>query len=118
MLTCSHTLSSTSISRHLYIESSLVFCFLVVCQIWSFLVFSFPLLALSEMYCPQGASLLYYGFAGPGIVYSSDAPCGHHGGGLAGIMGLGRYLVRMDWRPPRRQSAPICQLATSSSQVR
>src|SRR6266516_4137579 len=50
MLTCSHTLSSTSISRNLYIESSLVFCFLVVCQIWSFLVFSLPLLALSEMY--------------------------------------------------------------------
>src|SRR5947207_12273801 len=50
MLTCSHTLSSTSISRNLYIESSLSFCFLVVCQIWSFLVFSFPLLALSEMY--------------------------------------------------------------------
>src|SRR5438876_4144347 len=37
MLTCSHTLSSTSISRHLYIESSLFFCFLVVCQIGAFL---------------------------------------------------------------------------------
>src|SRR5271157_1394537 len=54
MLTCSHTLSSTSISRNLYIESSLFFCFLVVCQMWSFLVFSFTLLALSEMYWPQG----------------------------------------------------------------
>src|SRR6266566_4339800 len=45
MLTCSHTLSSTSISRNLYIESSLgvSFSFLVVCQIWSFLVLSFPL---------------------------------------------------------------------------
>src|SRR5207248_8139167 len=39
-LTCSHTLSSTSISRHLYMESSLFFSFsfLVVCQIGSFLV--------------------------------------------------------------------------------
>src|SRR5712692_6525405 len=37
MLTCSHTLSSTSISRNLYIESSLFFCFLVVCQIGAFL---------------------------------------------------------------------------------
>src|SRR3989442_12470157 len=43
MLTCSHTLSSTSISRNLYIESSLVFSFLVVCQIWSFLVLLFSL---------------------------------------------------------------------------
>src|SRR5713101_4972508 len=33
-------------------ESSLVFCFLVVCQIRSFPVFFFPLLALSEMYWP------------------------------------------------------------------
>src|SRR5713101_489038 len=54
MLTCLHTLSLTSISRHLYIESSLFFCFLVVCQMWSFLVLFLPLLALSEMYCPQG----------------------------------------------------------------
>src|SRR6266851_5080134 len=39
MLTCSHTLSSTSISRNLYIESSLSFScyFLVVCQIGAFL---------------------------------------------------------------------------------
>src|SRR6266446_371773 len=37
MLTCSHTLSSTSSSRNLYIESSLFFCFLVVCQIGAFL---------------------------------------------------------------------------------
>src|SRR5947208_10687570 len=39
MLTCSHTLSSTSISRNLYIESSLCFScyFLVVCQIGAFL---------------------------------------------------------------------------------
>src|SRR5947209_9612921 len=37
MLTCSHTLSSTSISRNLYIESSLFFCFLVVCQMGAFL---------------------------------------------------------------------------------
>src|SRR6266852_2621705 len=39
ILTCSHTLSSTSISRNLYIESSLGFslCFLVVCQIGAFL---------------------------------------------------------------------------------
>src|SRR5439155_5287512 len=38
-----HTLSSTSISRNLYIESSLVFCFLVVCQIGAFLSFFSPL---------------------------------------------------------------------------
>src|SRR5947207_5281940 len=50
MLTCSHTLSSRSICRNLYLESSFVFCFLVVCQIRSFLVFSFPLLSLSQMY--------------------------------------------------------------------
>src|SRR5438876_7337418 len=37
MLTWSHTLSSTVISRNLYIESSLFFCFLVVCQIGAFL---------------------------------------------------------------------------------
>src|SRR2546425_12259100 len=37
MLTCSHPLSSTSISRNLYIESSLLFYFLVVCQIGAFL---------------------------------------------------------------------------------
>src|SRR5260370_32309541 len=45
MLTSSHTLSSTSISRNLYIERSLVFscCFLVVCQIGTFLLFPFPL---------------------------------------------------------------------------
>src|SRR2546421_13037357 len=54
MLTCSHTLSSRSICRNLYMESSLVFCFLVVCQIRSFLVFSFPLLSLSQMYCARG----------------------------------------------------------------
>src|SRR5436305_514807 len=47
MLTCSHTLSSTSISRNLYIESSLSFsfCFLALCQIRSFLVLFFPPLA-------------------------------------------------------------------------
>src|SRR6266566_5808883 len=32
MLTCSHTLSSTVISRHLYIESSFEIGFLAVCQ--------------------------------------------------------------------------------------
>src|SRR6266496_1699286 len=37
ILTCSHTLSSIVISRHLSIESSLVFCFLVVCQMGAFL---------------------------------------------------------------------------------
>src|SRR5437667_12723277 len=41
ILTCSHTLSSIVISRNLYIESSLLFCFLVVCQIGAFLS-SFP----------------------------------------------------------------------------
>src|SRR5205807_5037406 len=35
-------------------ESSVVFYFLVVCQIWSFPVFSFTLLGLSEMYWAQG----------------------------------------------------------------
>src|SRR5207244_8126350 len=47
MLTCSHTLSSTSISRNLYIESSWLFsfCFLALCQMRSFLVLFFPLLA-------------------------------------------------------------------------
>src|SRR6266566_6552486 len=37
MLTCSHTLSSISISRHLSIESSLLLCFLGVSQIGAFL---------------------------------------------------------------------------------
>src|SRR6266566_7992654 len=37
ILTCSHTLSSIVISRNLYIESSLLFCFLAVCQIGAFL---------------------------------------------------------------------------------
>src|SRR5271165_5138585 len=41
ILTCSHTLSSIVISRNLYIESSLLFSFLVVCQIGAFLS-SFP----------------------------------------------------------------------------
>src|SRR5216684_5745396 len=50
MLTCSHTLSSTFISRNLHIESSLVFLLSGSLPDWSFLVFSFPLLALSEMY--------------------------------------------------------------------
>src|SRR5947209_2324964 len=50
MLTCSHTLSSRSICRHLYMESSSVVYLLVVCQIGSFLVCSFPLLSLSQMY--------------------------------------------------------------------
>src|SRR5207247_2649086 len=47
MLTCSHTLSSTSISRNLYIESSLgfSFCFLALCQIGSFLSSFSPFLA-------------------------------------------------------------------------
>src|SRR5205807_6035113 len=47
MLTCSHTLSLTSISRNLYIESSLLFslCFLALCQFRSFLVLFFLLLA-------------------------------------------------------------------------
>jgi hypothetical protein len=49
LLTCSPTVSSTSIWGNLYIESSLVFCFLVVCQMGSFLVLVFPFLALSEM---------------------------------------------------------------------
>src|ERR1700694_1165240 len=53
--TCSHTLSSISICRNLYIRKLLwFFCFLVLCQIWGFLVFSFPLLTLSEMYWAQG----------------------------------------------------------------
>jgi hypothetical protein len=37
ILTCSHTLSSIVISRNLYIESSFVFSFLVVCQMGAFL---------------------------------------------------------------------------------
>src|SRR6266702_5495371 len=37
MLTCSQTLSSIVISRHLSIESSLLLCFLGVCQIGAFL---------------------------------------------------------------------------------
>src|SRR5438128_8747993 len=45
MLTCSHTLSSTSISRHLYIESSLLLDFLVVCQMGAFLSSFSPFLA-------------------------------------------------------------------------
>src|SRR6266566_3565259 len=50
ILTCSHTLSSIVISRHLYIESSFVFCFLVVCQMGAFLSSGSLLFALSEMY--------------------------------------------------------------------
>jgi len=34
-------------------------------------------------------SQLYSGFAGHGIVYSSDDPCGHHAGG-EGFMRVGR----------------------------
>src|SRR5256714_2181842 len=47
MLTCSHTLSSSSISRHLYIESSLLFslAFLTVCQMGAFLSSFSPFLA-------------------------------------------------------------------------
>src|SRR5258708_32253919 len=60
MLTCSHTLSSISISRNLYIESSwlFVFCFLAVCQMGAFLS-SFSPFGLSEMYCPLRSPLLY-----------------------------------------------------------
>src|SRR5258708_10636014 len=60
MLTCSHTLSSISISRNLYIGSSwlFVFCFLAVCQMGAFLS-SFSPFGLSEMYWPQGLPLLY-----------------------------------------------------------
>src|SRR2546421_5882371 len=45
MLTCSHTLSSTSIARNLYIESSLGFslCFLALCQMGAFLSSFSPL---------------------------------------------------------------------------
>src|SRR6266487_1857738 len=45
MLTCSHTLSSTSISRNLYIESSLFVFLSGSMPDWSFLVFCFLLLA-------------------------------------------------------------------------
>src|SRR5437899_11857738 len=51
-LTCSHTLSSTSISRNLYIESSLVFLLSGSMPDWSFLVFPSLLFGLSEMYWP------------------------------------------------------------------
>src|SRR5216683_2590124 len=43
MLTCSHTLSSTSISRNLYIESSLVFSFWYFARFGAFLSCFSPL---------------------------------------------------------------------------
>src|SRR2546421_7309657 len=45
ILTCSHTLSSSSIARNLYIESSLGFslCFLALCQMGAFLSSFSPL---------------------------------------------------------------------------
>src|ERR1700730_7776703 len=54
MLTCSHTLSSTSISRHLYMESSLVFLLSGILPDLELSCLVFPLLALSEMYWAQG----------------------------------------------------------------
>src|SRR5438477_12613310 len=59
MLTCSHTLSSPSISRNLYIESSLVFWLSGSMPDWSFLVLFFPLLSLSEMYWGLGVRVRF-----------------------------------------------------------
>src|SRR6266568_5233741 len=50
MLTCSHTLSVIVISRNLYIESSLCVFLSGSMPDWSFLVFCFLLIGLSEMY--------------------------------------------------------------------
>src|SRR5258707_9981525 len=58
MLTCSHTLSLTSISRNLYIESSLVFLLSGSLPDLELSVFFFPFLALSEMYWALCLSLV------------------------------------------------------------
>ncbi len=72
MLTCSHTLSLTSISRNLYIESSLVFLLSGSLPDLELSVFFFPFLALSEMYC---AAFGRQNSLGSGLVERSSGIC-------------------------------------------